>query len=85
MAAYKAIVHLTLSEAQWDLFPEQSGEACEAEFEIPLPDGPWVQFTYGGLMMQDGLGTDLFFGNDNWAYTGDGRVWSDVVIEIVEA
>lgn len=59
--------------------------ATERTLYLACPDGPWVQFTYGGLRTQDGaVFAGLGYGMDDLARTPDGHAWTDVVIAFVD-
>lgn len=75
----QAVVTLILSEANWDLYPEQAGDACVDQFTIQTPDGPWLQITYDCLCDQNG-DVIAHYANGFWRRGGD-NVYSDITIE----
>ena len=86
---HKAIITLSLSEAQWDLYPDQAGDNCEHKIEIDLPHGPWLAVRYESFTNQDGDEKGLPIYTDGlWRLDTDppfdSRVWTDLTIEIVE-
>lgn len=84
-----ARISLALAEALWEM-PSFAVQVAAGDVErvlyVPCPDGPWVQFTYGGLRSQDGAAfAGLSYGMDDLARTADGYAWSDVTIEFIPA
>ena len=84
---HQAIITLSLSEAQWDLYPDQAGDNFEHKIVLDLPHGPWVQFRYEGMTNQDGDEKGLpFYSTGLWTINGgDDRVWTDMTVEIIKA
>lgn len=86
----RAKIDLSLSEALWDRYPNQSEATGNHErvLYVPCePGSPWVQFTYGGLRTPatGEIFAGLHFGGNHagdrdLAFTEDGMAWSDVVI-----
>lgn len=82
---YRAVVTLERSLAMYEGGEIDATAPATTTFEIDLPDGSWIQFTYGMMRGHDGGWPDLTFDGVSGRWFGpDGLPASDVVIAIKE-